>query len=224
MNEVTHTATVQLRLPAELKHQVEDAATATRQSVNSWLIMAVQAVLEDDLTGPSFYAGCVRGQLDALKTVIDQLDRTRGALNRWRHMAEARRDLDEAQRVALAELAESVSAERRQGGNAGMSSRYDSFWKPRLSTILSGLGAVADGAGDQTIDVTGLTEYGRRPSGWSGSVRLWNTGNSSTSGTAAHVKSLVRLVIGTRALENWPDTAFRLSVNIKGDMLTLKRA
>lgn len=217
------TATLQLRLPAELKHQVEDAATVTNQSVNSWLIMAVQAVLEDDRTGPSFYAGCVRGQVDALKTVIEQLDRTRAALKRWQQMA-ARRDLDEAQRVALTELAESVSAERREGGNPGMSSRYDSFWKPRLSAISSGLGAVADGAGAQIIDVSGLTEYGRRPSGWAGSVRLWNTGNSSTSGTAAHVKALVRLLIGTGVLGNWPDMVFRLSVNLKGDTLTLKRA
>ena len=221
--QVSHTATLQLRLPAELKHQIEEAATATKQSVNSWLIMAVQAVLEDDLTGPSFYAGCVRGQLDALKTVIEQLDRTRAALKRWQQMA-ARRDLDEAQRVALTELAESVSAERGEGGISGMSSRYDSFWKPRLTTIASGLGAVADGAGAQTIDVSGLTEFGRRPSGWSGSVRLWNTGNSSTSGTAAHVKSLVRLLIGTGVLVNWPDMVFRLSVNIKGHTLTLKRA
>ena len=225
MNEVSHTATLQLRLPAELKHQVEDAATATNQSANTWLIMAVQAVLEDDRTGPSFYAGRVRGQVDTLKTVIEQLDRTRAALKRWQHMAAARRDLDEAQRVALTELAESISADRRGGGGTpGMSSMYDSFWKPRLSVITTGLGAVADGAGAQIIDVSGLTEYGRRPSGWSGSVRLWNTGNSSTSGTAAHVKALVRLLIGTGILGNWPDLMFRLSVNIKGDTLTLKRA
>lgn len=224
MNEASHTATLQLRLPAELKHQVEDAATATNQSANSWMLMALQTVLEDDRTGPSFYAGCVRGQVDALKTVLEQLDRTRAALKRWQHMAAARQDLDEAQRVALTELAASISAERRGGGIPGMSSRYDNFWKPRLSAIATGLGAVADGAGVQTIDVSGLTEYGRRPSGWSGSVRLWNRGNSSTPGTAAHVKALVRLLIGTGVLGTWPDMVFRLSVNLKGDTLTLKRA
>ena len=49
------------------------------------------------------------------------------------------------------------------GLRRSLASRYDSFWKPRLSAIAGGIGAVADGAGAQIIDVSGLTEYGRRP-------------------------------------------------------------
>ncbi len=186
--------------------------------------MVVKTVLDDDLTGP-FYGGCAWGQADAIKTVIDHLDRTRVVLKQWQHMVETRRDLDEAKRVTLKELAESFSdipAAPERVGSSRMTSQYDDFWRPRLNDIGRGLAAVADGAGAQTIDVLGLTKYGDRPSGWSGSIRVWNTGHSSTSGTAAHVKSLARLLITEGILEKWPATVFRVSVNTKGNILTLK--
>ena len=106
---------------------------------------------------------------------------------------------------------------------AGMASKtYDGFWRPLLSSITGRLRAVADGTGIQTIELPGLTDVRPQRQSWSGTVLLGSTRNSITSGTAAHVKSLARLLIDTAILENWPDKVFRLSVNNKGDTLTLK--
>ena len=222
-----HTESIFLRLPAELKAQIEDAAVATRQSVNTWLNMAVKAVLKNDLTGP-FYAGRALGQADAIKGVIDHLDRTRAALKNWQHLVETRRDLDQAKRVTFQYLAESFIAipEAPEGGGASRmtTSMYDDFWRPRLSDVEKALATVADTGRPQTIDLPGLTDYGNRPAGWSGSVRVRDKGHSSTSGTAAHVKSLARLLITEAILERWPGNAFRVSVNTKGNMLTIKVA
>ena len=223
----TRTESILLRLPAELKAQIEDAAVAARQSANTWLNMAVKAVLENDLTG-TFDAGRASGQADAIKGVIDHLDRTRAALKSWQHMVETRRDLDEAKRVTFQDLAESFTAIREapEGGGASRmtTSMYDDFWRPLLSDVEKALGTVADTSRPQTIDLPGLTDYGNRPAGWSGSARVWDKGHSSTSGTAAHVKSLVRLLITEAIPERWPGNVFRVSVNTKGNMLTIKAA
>lgn len=226
MDDSKHTESILLRLPAGLKAQVEDAAVATQQSTNSWLNMAVKAVLEDDLTGP-FHAGRVWGHADAIKTVIDHLDRTRTALKNWQHMVETRRDLDAAKRVTVRDFAESFSAipaAPEGGGVSRMNSKYDDFWRPRLSDVERALGTVTDGGGGpRTIGLVGLTDYGDRPqAGWSGSVRVWDTGHSSTSGTAAHVRSLARLLISEGILRRWSGKVFRVSVNIKGNTLTVK--
>jgi transcriptional regulator with XRE-family HTH domain len=53
---------------------------------------------------------------------------------------------------------------------------YDDFWRSRLEEnddIEGALRAVADGAGDQAIDVPGLTKKGKRPAGWGGSMCVW---------------------------------------------------
>lgn len=102
-----------------------------------------------------------------------------------------------------------------------MASRYDAFWRSRLDAVEKGLAAAADGVSDQTVDVSGLTENGSRL-GWSGSILVDRTADLGTSGTAAHVKSLARLLISEKVLEQWPDTAFRLSVNRQGDTLTIR--
>ena len=111
--------------------------------------------------------------------------------------------------------------------SAGGSSRppqYDDFWRSRLGSIEQGLGAVADGAPVQSIDVSGLTEKGKRPKAkWNGKIRASATGFTGGEGEA-HVKSLGRVLIAEKVLQKWPDKLFGLSVNGKGDTLTIKRA
>ena len=101
---------------------------------------------------------------------------------------------------------------------------YDDFWRSRLEEnddIEGALRAVADGAGDQAIDVPGLTKKGKRPAGWSGSMCVWAMGLSGGGG-AVHVQSLGRVLFTAGVLKKWPDKKFRISVKSTGNTLTIK--
>ena len=101
---------------------------------------------------------------------------------------------------------------------------YDDFWRSRLEEnddIEGALRAVADGAGDQAIDVPGLTKKGKRPAGWGGSMCVWAMGLSGGRG-AVHVQSLGRVLFSAGVLKKWPDKKFRISVKRTGNTLTIK--
>lgn len=102
---------------------------------------------------------------------------------------------------------------------------YDGFWRSRLEDndcIAGALRAVADGATNQAINVPGLTKNGKRPAGWSGSMRVWARGLSGGRG-AVHVQSLGRVMVSVGILKEWPNRKFRISINQKGDTLTIRR-
>ena len=101
---------------------------------------------------------------------------------------------------------------------------YDGFWRSRLEEndcIAGALRAVADGATNQAISVPGLTKKGKRSAGWSGSMCVWAKGLSGGRG-AVHVQSLGRVMVFVGILEEWPNKKFRISINHKGNTLSIK--
>ena len=91
-----------------------------------------------------------------------------------------------------------------------MGSQYDVFWTRRLEDVRSMLKQANSVGRSDRSDVSDIKQYGKRPSGWSGTVvvcqdRLW-------SGAMAHAKSLGEVILKARLLEPYGGTAFRLSI------------
>lgn len=111
---------------------------------------------------------------------------------------------------------------RQERPAARQAGQYGPYWESLFEELLSALEAAVRGEKVEPVNVAAVKECGNRKS-WYGSVRVRDCEVLAGQSTmAAHAKALGRVLAESGALSKWPDTVFRLTVNARGDTLSVK--